>query len=121
MLLLALLLQLAPLPAAAAPAPGGLALRLAPDTALVERDPLTGVGYANFDFLISRYAQAGGQPLELVSIVMTGHDVAGTPILRRFCDTSGLSPCIRTVPDRTLDPGAGAIVYNPFYELPARV
>jgi hypothetical protein len=114
MLLLALLLQLAP---PAAPASPGLAVRLAPDTALVERDPATGVGYANFDLLVTNGA-AAGPPLELASIVMTAHDSAGALVLRRFCDTSGLSPCIRTVPDRTLDPGATAIVYNPFHDLP---
>jgi hypothetical protein len=112
MLLLALLLQVAP--------PSGLAVRPAPDTALVERDPATGVGYANFDLLIARDS-AAAQPLELVSIVMTAHDPAGALVLRRFCDTSGLSPCIRTVPDRTLGPGATTIVYNPFHELPARL
>jgi hypothetical protein len=98
----------------------GLAVRLAPDTALVERDPATGVGYANFDLLLARDT-ATAQRLELVSIVMTARDPAGALILRRFCDTSGLSPCIRTVPDRTLDAGATAIVYNPFQELPARL
>ena len=91
MLVLALLLQLAP--------PSGLAVRPAPDTALVERDPATGVGYANFDLLIARDT-AAARTLELVSIVMTAHDPAGALVLRRFCDTSGLSPCIRTVPDR---------------------
>ena len=118
MLLLPLLLQIAT-PSAATP-PGGTAVtvRVAPDTALVERDPATGVGYANFDFLVTSGA---AQPLELVSIVMTAHDAAGELVLRRFCDTSGLSPCIRTVPDRTLEPGGSAIVYNPFDELPARL
>ncbi|HYC32270.1 MAG TPA: M23 family metallopeptidase [Gemmatimonadales bacterium] len=111
MLLLALLLQAA-VPAAA------LTVRVAPDTALVERDPTTGVGYANFDFVIASRAEA---PLELVSIVMTAHDSAGRLLLRRFCDTSGLSPCIRTVPDRTLNPGGSTIVYNPFDELPPAV
>ena len=113
MLLLALLLQAAP--------PSGattLAVRLAPDTALVERDPLTAAGFANFDFLLTSGA---AQPLELASIVMSAHDPAGAMLLRRFCDGSGLSPCIRTVPDRTLDPGASTIVYNPFHELPARL
>ena len=118
MLLLALLLQLAPQPGTAAPGQAELAVRLAPDTALIERDPATGVGYANFDLLVT---SAAAKPLELSSIVMTGHDPAGTLLLRRFCDTSGLSPCIRTVPDRTLDPGATTIVYNPFHELPARL
>lgn len=108
MILLALLLQAAPTPPAT--------IRVAPDTALVERDPATGVGYANFDFVIGSRAAA---PLELVSIVMTAHDPAGRLVLRRFCDTSGLSPCIRTVPDRVLDPGGSTIVYNPFDELPA--
>ena len=117
MLLLALLLQLAP-PAPATTGPNALAVRLAPDTGLVERDPATGVGYANFDFLITSVA---AQPLELASIVMTGHDPAGALVLRRFCDTSGLSPCIRTLPDRTLDPTATSIVYNPVHELPAHV
>jgi hypothetical protein len=115
MLLLALLLQLAPPPGPAAPSAAGLSVRLAPDTALVERDPATGVGYANFDLLVTSGA---AQRVELVSIVVTAHDPAGALVLRRFCDTSGLSPCIRTVPDRRLDPGATAIVYNPFDELP---
>jgi hypothetical protein len=119
MLLLALLLQLAPPPVPAAPRLTGLTVRLAPDTALVERDPLTGVGYANFDLLIT--SAPAVEPRELVSIVMTAHDPAGALVLRRFCDTSGLSPCIRTVPDRSLSPGATGIVYNPFHELPARV
>ncbi len=110
MLLLALLLQAAPLPAP-------LAVRVAPDTALVERDPASGVGYANFDFVVTSGA-AG--PLELVSIVVTAH-AGGQLVLRRFCDTSGLSPCIRTIPDRTIPPGASAIVYNPFDELPAHL
>jgi hypothetical protein len=52
---------------------------------------------------------------------LIARDRAGTLLVRRFCDTSGLSPCIRTVPDRTLDPGASAIVYNPFYEQPPRL
>jgi Peptidase family M23 len=98
--------------------PGALALRLAPDTALIERDPATGAGYANFDLLVTSGA-AKGPPLALASIVMTALDGNGRLLLRRFCDTSGLSPCIRTVPDRTLDPGAASIVYNPFHELPA--
>jgi hypothetical protein len=115
MLLLALLLQAAP-PSAASP----LGVRLAPDTALVERDPATGAGYANFDLLITNRA-ASGPPLELASIVMTAYAPAGALVLRRFCDGSGLSPCIRTVPDRTLEPGATTIVYNPFYQLPARI
>ena len=109
MLLLALSLQTAPATAT---------VRIAPDTALIERDPATGVGYANFDILIASRAEA---PLELVSIVMTAHDPAGRLLLRRFCDTSGLSPCIRTIPDRTLDAGGSTIVYNPFDELPAGV
>jgi hypothetical protein len=108
MLFLALLLQAMP----AAPA----TVRVAPDTALVERDPSTGVGYANFDFLIASSAEA---PLELVSIVMTAHDSIGRMVLRRFCDRSGLSPCIRTIPDRVLDPQSSIILYNPFHELPA--
>jgi murein DD-endopeptidase MepM/ murein hydrolase activator NlpD len=115
MLLLALLLQAAP-----TPRPGGVTVRLAPDTALIERDPVSGVGYANFDFLITSGA-GSGPPLELVSIVVTAHDAAGAMVLRRFCDASGLSPCIRTLPERTLDPGASTIVYNPFHELPARL
>lgn len=114
MLLLALLLQAAP------PGPTALTVRLAPDTALVERDPATGAGYANFDLLLSRGPSAG-PPLELASIVMTAHDPAGAMVLRRFCDGSGLSPCIQTVPARSLEPGATAIVYNPFFELPARL
>jgi len=113
MLLLALLLQAAP-PSGV----GTLTVRLAPDTALVERDPLTGAGFANFDFL---FTSGAARSLELASIVMTAHDPAGAMLLRRFCDGSGLSPCIRTVPDRALDPGASTIVYNPFYELPARL
>ena len=112
MLMLALLLQ-----AAAPSGPAALAVRLEPDTALVERDPASGVGYANFDFLVTHNASAGSS-LELASVVMTAHDAAGVLLLRRFCDGSGLSPCIRTVPDRTLDPGATAILYNPFHELP---
>jgi len=115
MLLLALLIQ-----AAAASGPAALAVRLAPDTALIERDPASGVGYANFDFLVTHNASAGSS-LELASVVMTAHDAAGVLLLRRFCDGSGLSPCIRTVPDRTLEPGATTIVYNPFYQLPARL
>ena len=110
MILLALLLQAAPTPPAT--------IRVAPDTALVERDPATGVGYANFDFVIGSRARSAARaglhrddraqlrPAELV--------------LRRFCDTSGLSPCIRTVPGP--DPRIRApltIVYNPFDELPA--
>jgi len=105
MLLLALLLQAAP-PSGTA----NLTVRLAPDTALVERDPLTGAGFANFDFLVTSGA---ARPLELASIVMTAHDPAGAMLLRRFCDGSGLSPCIRTMPDRALAPGASTIVYNP--------
>jgi hypothetical protein len=108
-LLLALLLQ-------AAPPPPPATVRVAPDTALVERDPATGVGYANFDFVLTSRAETS---LELASIVMTAHDPAGQLVLRRFCDTSGLSPCIRTVPDRVLAPGGSTIVYNPFDELPA--
>ncbi len=115
MLLLALFLQ------AAAPAgPGALAVRLAPDTALVERDPASGTGYANFDLLVTNRASAGSS-LELASVVMTAHDGAGVLLLRRFCDGSGVSPCIRTVPDRTVDPGATTIVYNPFHQLPAHL
>jgi hypothetical protein len=116
-LLIALLLQ-TPTPAPAAAQAGSVAVRIAPDTALVERDPATGVGYANFDFLISNGGRAA---LELTSIVMTAHDAAGRMVLRRFCDTSGLSPCIHTVPDRRLRAGGTAIVYNPFDELPARL
>jgi hypothetical protein len=114
-LLVALLVQ-------AAPPSGGstLGVRLAPDTALVERDPATGAGYANFDLLVTNRA-ASGPPLELASIVMTAYDRGGALVLRRFCDGSGLSPCIRTVPDRTLEAGGTTIVYNPFYELPARL
>ena len=115
MLLLTLLLQLG-----SPPGPAGLAVRLAPRTALVERDPATGVGYANFDLLISSSAaQPGsGAGLHRDDRAQPGWS---TLVLRRFCDTSGLSPCIRTVPDRTVDPGATAIVYNPFHELPAGV
>jgi hypothetical protein len=116
MLVLALI-QLASAPAPAASA-AGLSVRVAPDTALVERDPGTGVGYANFDLLIGNEA---GPPRELVSIVMTAHDAAGRLVLRRFCDRSGLSPCIHTIPGRALAPGATTIVYNPFDELPARM
>ena len=114
MLLLALLLQAAPT------GPAALSVRLAPDTALVERDPATGVGYANYDFLI-RSGRPAAAPLELTTVDMTARDATGVLLLRRFCDGSGLSPCIRTVPDRTLDPGATTIVYNPFHELPARL
>ena len=116
MFLFALLLQTAPTATPAALRPAGVAVRIVPDTALVERDPSTGVGYANFDFLITSRAT---EQRELVSIVLTAHDTAGRLVLRRFCDTSGLSPCIRTVPDRTLTPGGSGIVYNPFDELPA--
>jgi hypothetical protein len=105
MLLLALLLQTA-------------TLRVVPDTALIERDPTTRVGYANFDFVIASRAAA---PVELASIVMTAHDADGRMLLRRFCDGSGLGPCIRTVPDRVVRPGGSTIVYNPFDELPAGV
>jgi hypothetical protein len=105
MLLLALLLQTS----------AALTVRVAPDTALVERDPMTGVGYANFDFLV---ASRTGAPRELVSIVVTAYEGSGELVLRRFCDTSGLSPCIHTVPDRRIEPGGPAIVYNPFDELP---
>ena len=93
-------------------------MRVVPDTVLVERDPSTGIGYANFDFLITSRSAA---PIELVSVVMTAHDLAGQLLLRRFCDRSGLSPCIRTVPDRLLAPGGSMIVYNPFDELPAQI
>jgi hypothetical protein len=115
-LLLALLLQA--LPTAVPPTTATLAVRVVPDTALVERDPSSGVGYANFDFLITSRAAA---PVELVSIVMTAHDAASQLVLRRFCDTSGLSPCIRTVPDRTLTPGTSGVVFNPFDELPPQL
>jgi hypothetical protein len=116
LLLPALLLQVASSPAPITSARAGLAVRLAPGTALVERDPGTGLGFANFDLLITNGA-AAGPPLELASIVMTAHDRTGALLLRRLCDTSGLSPCIRTVPDWRLDPGATGIVYNPFHEL----
>lgn len=116
MQMLLLLAQLAQA-AGAAPASAALSVRVAPGEVLVERARSDGTGdrYLNFDFLVSN-----GSPVEaeLQAVRVSGHDASGTLLFRRFCDRSGISPCIGTVPDRTLAPGATGIIYNPFHTLP---
>lgn len=47
------------------------------------------------------------------------HDAADRLVHTRFCDGSGLSPCIATLPDRRVPAGGRAILYNPFPAFPA--
>ncbi len=116
MLVLALFAQLAQ--ASPPDSAGGMMVRVAPESVLVERETGSAQGYVNFDFLVSNRTAA---PTELRSVVVTARDGRGEVVLRRFCDTSGISPCIETVPGRVIDAGGTGIVYNPFPVLPTGV
>ena len=98
--------------------PAGISVATAPATPWIEHDPsLPGSPqYLNFDLLITGHPAA---PRTLERVTVRVFDAAGRLVHQRFCDGSGISPCIATLPDRTVAPGGSAIVYNPFSSFPA--
>lgn len=66
----------------------------------------------NFDFVVENQ---GSTPMGIDSIEVTAFDKAGKPLLRRFIDSNGFAPSIETVPNRTIEPGAKIVVFNPFH------
>ncbi len=105
---------LALLQAAALSSPGGpLTVRVAPDTVYVEQDERSRL--VNFDFLLDN---GRTEPRLLTAVRLSAYDTGNRLVWRRFCDQSGMSPCIHTLPGRELAAGGSGILYNPFYSLP---
>lgn len=102
------------------PAPAGVTVTTAPTTPWIEEDPsLAGSPqYLNFDLLVTGHPTA---PRTLERVAVRAFDAAGHLVHQRFCDGSGISPCIATLPDRAVAPGGRAIVYNPFPSFPAGI
>lgn len=66
---------------------------------------------ANFDIVVSN-PQAYPQTISNLTITYIG---AGDQILwQRRIDGNGVAPAIQTIPDRTLQPGASRLLFNPF-------
>ncbi len=113
-LALLLFLQAAPTPRS------GVSVEVAPVTPWIEQDPSVAGSpqYLNFDLILINGAATART---LAAITLSATDPSGTPVLQRYCDGSGLSPCIATIPGREIAPGARAIVYNPFHTLPGDI
>ncbi|MBA2626883.1 MAG: M23 family metallopeptidase [Gemmatimonadales bacterium] len=93
--------------------PAKISVRVTPDPALIERSAdVGGTRSVNFDFQVTNGTPAAKR---LESVRVSVHDARGTLVLRRFCDGSGFSPCIATVPDRVIDPSVTTVIYNPFH------
>ena len=95
-----------------------VAVTTAPATPWIEQDPsLPGSGQLlNFDLIVTGHPTA---PRTLQRVAVSAFDAAGRLMHQRFCDGSGISPCIATLPDRSVAPGGSAIIYNPFPSFPA--
>lgn len=114
--ILALLQLAAALPHAAS---SEMTMRVAPETVLVERSGVTtGARHLNFDFLITN---GTASERRLAAVRLSARDARGGLLYQRFCDGSGFSPCIATMPDRTLAASQSAAVYNPFHTLPGDI
>src|SRR6478736_4279894 len=101
-----------------APSPRpGIVVAVAPARVWIEQDPSlpNAPQYLNFDLIITNSA-AG--PRTLSAIRLTATDRSGLSAWQRYCDGSGLSPCIATVPGREIAAGKSGIIYNPFHTLP---
>ena len=94
-----------------------LAVRPVPATPWIEQDPAArgAPQFLNFDLVVTN---GGAEARTLVEVRMSAYDSARQLVQRRFCDRSGFSPCIATLPEREVAPGGSAIIYNPFHTLP---
>lgn len=102
---LALFLCLFPLSAHAAK------ITVLPETPLIERG--RGAQILNFDFLIEN---DGAAAVKIEQIEMSVVRADGSLVLQRRLAQNGDS--ISTLPQRTIEPGAKVVIFNPFYELP---
>lgn len=101
-----------------APAPRpAVTVAVAPDHPRIEQDPSlpNGPQYLNFDLVIAN-GTTGARTLSAIHLTAT--DRAGATLWQRYCDGSGLSPCIATIPGREIAAGRSGIIYNPFHTLP---
>lgn len=69
----------------------------------------------NFDILLTNDT-AG--PLEISGLEVTFVGADGREVITRRLDGNGSAPSIRTVPDRSIEPGARRLVFNPFEHAP---
>lgn len=68
--------------------------------------------HLNFDFVLENTT---GEKLHLSSIEVSVFDSQGKLALRKFVDSNGTSPSLRTVPNRDLEAKARLLVFNPFH------
>ncbi|HWW60891.1 MAG TPA: M23 family metallopeptidase [Thermoanaerobaculia bacterium] len=82
-----------------------------PEVPLIERGRSAQI--LNFDFLVEN---DGTVPATIEQIEMSVIRADGALVLQRRLAENGDS--ISTVPQRTIEPGAKIVIFNPFYELP---
>ena len=88
--------------------------RILPERPYVEQ---TRYGQAlNFDIAL---ANRSDRPASLTELEVTFVGTDGRDILTRRLDGNGTAPSIQTVPNRIVEPGADALLFNPFEYAPA--
>ena len=102
-------------PSASAAMPGGtIELTVLPAPAYVERSD--GAQLLNCDL---RLDNGTGLDWELAAIEVSVFDRTGALSWRKRIDSNGVSPGIKTIPDRVLVAGTQALVLNPVHTFPA--
>jgi peptidase M23-like protein len=90
----------------------GPEVRLDPEAPLLERWPDR--FELNCDFVVENGTH---ETWRLAEIQLVARDAKGVVSLRRFVNTSGMNPGLKTIPQRDVDPGEAVRVFNPFYSL----
>jgi hypothetical protein len=108
-----LMLVLNQVKAAGSPAP---VIKTVPDKVLEFRNA---AGRAlNFDFRITNPHQ---MPLDLAEVRLIIRDEVGEVLSDLIINQNGIAPGILTIPNRTVAPGGGLTVFNPYPLLPAGI